>query len=74
LVERHITLARQSSGVQPYWTPLFCWLNFDAGTPAPEIDLVIAATAIVHGLIFITHNVRDFAAVPGRMVQDWLAP
>jgi tRNA(fMet)-specific endonuclease VapC len=47
---------------------------FDAGTPAPEMDLVIAATAIVHGLILITHNVRDFDAVPGLMVQDWLAP
>jgi len=47
---------------------------FDAGTPAPEMDLLIAATAIVHGLILVTDNVRDFAAVPGLTVQDWLAP
>ena len=45
---------------------------FDAGKPAPEMDLLIAATALVHDLTLVTHNVRDFANVPGLMVQDWL--
>ena len=47
---------------------------FDAGKPAPEMDLLIAATALVHDLTLVTHNVRDFANVPGLMVQDWLNP
>lgn len=47
---------------------------FDAGTPAPEMDLLIAATALVHNLTLVTHNVQDFANVPGLSVQDWLAP
>ena len=47
---------------------------FDAGRPAPDMDLLIAATALVHDLTLITHNVRDFANVPGLTVQDWLNP
>jgi tRNA(fMet)-specific endonuclease VapC len=46
----------------------------DAGTPAPEPDLFIAATALVHGLILVTHNVADYANVPGLTVVDWLIP
>jgi len=45
---------------------------FDAGKPAPEMDLLSAATALVHDLTLVTHNVRDVANVPGLMVQDWL--
>lgn len=47
---------------------------FDAGKPAPEMDLLIAATAIVHGLTLVTHNVKDFVNVPGLTIQDWLTP
>lgn len=46
----------------------------DAGQATPEMDLLIAATALVHELTLVTHNVRDFAHVPGLMVQDWLNP
>jgi len=46
----------------------------DAGRPTPIIDLWIAATAIQHGLTIVTHNVRDFAHVPGVAVEDWVAP
>jgi tRNA(fMet)-specific endonuclease VapC len=47
---------------------------FDAGKPAPEMDLLIAATALVHDLTLVTHNVRDFAHIPDLRVQDWLNP
>jgi tRNA(fMet)-specific endonuclease VapC len=30
----------------------------DTGTPAPGMDLVIAATALVHDLTLVTHNTR----------------
>jgi len=46
----------------------------DAGTPMPDMDLLIAATAIAHNLTLVTHNTQDFANVPGLTVQDWLAP
>ena len=38
------------------------------------MDLLIAATALVHNLTLVTHNVRDFANVPDLMIQDWLSP
>ena len=47
---------------------------FDAGTPAPEMDLLIAATALVHGLTLVTHNTQHYANVPGLGLDDWLIP
>jgi tRNA(fMet)-specific endonuclease VapC len=32
-------------------------------------DLIIAATAVTHGLVVLTHNVREFDRVPGLSVQ-----
>ena len=46
----------------------------DSGRPVPQLDLFIAATALVHDLILVTHNVKDFAPVPGLTVIDWLEP
>jgi tRNA(fMet)-specific endonuclease VapC len=46
----------------------------DVGRPAPDLDLLIAATALTHGLTLVTHNTQDFANVPGLRVIDWLAP
>jgi tRNA(fMet)-specific endonuclease VapC len=47
----------------------------DAGTPGPELDLLNAATALVHKLTLVTHNVQDYANVPGlTMIDDWLVP
>lgn len=44
----------------------------DIGSPAPNMDLLIAATALVHNLTLITHNTSDFSAVPNLVVDDWL--
>lgn len=46
----------------------------DAGTPAPQMDLLIAVTALVHGLIVVTHNTRHYSNVPGLAQADWLVP
>lgn len=46
----------------------------DAGRPTPEMDLLIAATALEHGLALVTHNVADFANIPGLKIEDWLVP
>jgi len=46
----------------------------DAGQPAPNVDLFIAATALVHDLTLVTHNVHDFANVPGLRIDDWMVP
>ena len=46
----------------------------DAGLPTPDLDLLNAATALVHNLTLVTHNGSDYANVPGLTIEDWLAP
>jgi predicted nucleic acid-binding protein len=41
------------------------------GHPIPDIDLLIAATARVHGLIVATLNVRHFLGLEGVRAEDW---
>ena len=46
----------------------------DRGQPVSGMDLLIAATALVHGLTVVTHNTRHFKNVPRLAVVDWLDP
>jgi tRNA(fMet)-specific endonuclease VapC len=43
-----------------------------AGQPIGERDLLIASIARASGLTVVTHNVSEFARVPGLMTADWL--
>jgi predicted nucleic acid-binding protein len=45
----------------------------DRGLPMATTDLLIAATAQIHELTLVTHNVRHFQNVPDLTVEDWLA-
>ena len=36
-----------------------------------DADILIAATAVVHGLILITGNVGHFQRIPGLQVLSW---
>ena len=42
-----------------------------AGTPIGAYDMQIAAIALEHGLIVVTHNTREFGRVSGLQVEDW---
>ena len=44
----------------------------DRGQVMPGMDLLIAATAIVHELTMVTHNTRDFSRIPDLPLADWL--
>jgi tRNA(fMet)-specific endonuclease VapC len=46
----------------------------DRGLQAPDLDLLIAATALVNGCTVVTHNTADFQNIPGLNVVDWLVP
>ncbi len=46
----------------------------DQGVTIDTPDMLIAATASVHGLTLVTHNIRDFAKVSGLTIVDWLVP
>jgi tRNA(fMet)-specific endonuclease VapC len=41
------------------------------GTPVGTLDLQIAATASVHGLTVVTHNVGNFERIPKVDLEDW---
>lgn len=43
----------------------------DAGTPIGPNDLLIAAIALAHNLILVTHNTREFQRVNGLKLEDW---
>jgi tRNA(fMet)-specific endonuclease VapC len=42
-----------------------------AGTPVGPYDMQIAAIALVHSLIVVTHNVREFGRIEGLQIEDW---
>ncbi|BDZ65503.1 type II toxin-antitoxin system VapC family toxin [Agromyces mangrovi Wang et al. 2018] len=42
-----------------------------AGTPIGAYDVLLAGHARSAGLTLVTNNVREFARVPGLLVEDW---
>ena len=44
-----------------------------AGRPLPIIDSLLAATALVHRLTIVTHNVKDFEGLGVQVLNPWLA-
>ncbi len=41
------------------------------GKPIGPLDTLIAATALAHNAVLITHNTREFKRVPKLEVVDW---
>jgi tRNA(fMet)-specific endonuclease VapC len=41
------------------------------GTPIGPNDLMIAAIALAHDLILVTHNTPEFSRVLGLRLEDW---
>ena len=41
------------------------------GTPIGANDLLIAAIALAHNLILVTHNTREFGRVERLQLEDW---
>ena len=47
------------------------WGRIAALRPRGDIDGLIAATAIVHGLILVTRNVKDFEDTAVSLINPW---
>jgi len=45
-----------------------------AGTPIGPYDVLIAAQARRREAVLVTANGREFARVPGLMIEDWTVP
>jgi tRNA(fMet)-specific endonuclease VapC len=41
------------------------------GQPIGPYDVLLAGTALAHGLIVVTRNVREFQRVPGLQIENW---
>jgi predicted nucleic acid-binding protein len=46
-------------------------LIHQAGLPLPVIDSLLAATALEHGLVLITRNLKDVADLPVEVLNPW---
>lgn len=44
------------------------------GTPVGPHDAMIAAIALAHDLILVTHNTTEFSRVPGLKLEDCQVP
>jgi tRNA(fMet)-specific endonuclease VapC len=42
------------------------------GKPTGEMDLLIAAIAVTHQAILVTHNTKHFQHIDGLTLEDWL--
>lgn len=47
---------------------------YQRGALIGDADILIAATALEHGLALITNNTNHFSRIPGLTLQNWLAP
>ena len=41
------------------------------GEPLDDADILIAATALVHGLVLVTNNERHFGRIPELRLDNW---
>jgi tRNA(fMet)-specific endonuclease VapC len=44
-----------------------------AGTPTGDFDLLIGVTSIVHNMIMVTNNTKDFERISEIKLEDWIA-
>jgi predicted nucleic acid-binding protein len=51
-----------------------CSAQLHVPDPRPIRDGLIAATALVHGMVVVTRNVADFSPTGVKLLNPWIAP
>ncbi|MGH9599515.1 MAG: type II toxin-antitoxin system VapC family toxin [Terracidiphilus sp.] len=47
------------------------WGEWSGERPRPVVDTLLAATAVLHGLTFVTRNTRDVRGIQMRVLNPW---
>jgi toxin FitB len=47
------------------------WGEWSAQRPRPVVDTLLAATAVIHDLVFVTRNEDDVQDLPVRVFNPW---
>ncbi len=47
------------------------WGDWSGDRPRPVVDTLLAATAVQHGLIFVTRNTRDVSGLQVKLHNPW---
>lgn len=47
------------------------WGDWSGDRPRPVVDTLLAATAVQHGLIFVTRNTRDVDGIQVKLHNPW---
>ena len=45
---------------------------YRSGFTVGQLDIEIAASAVVNDMILVTNNTKDFRNIPGIELEDWL--
>jgi toxin FitB len=47
------------------------WGDWSGQRPRPVVDTLLAATAVLHDLTFVTRNLRDVRGIPVKLHNPW---
>jgi predicted nucleic acid-binding protein len=47
------------------------WGDWSGQRPRPVVDTLLAATAVVRDLTFVTRNIRDVRGIPVKQLNPW---
>lgn len=70
LIEGRYAILPFDASVAETYSSIVCVLR-RSGRSKPMADVMIASTALCHGLVLATLNVKDFEGIPGLLVENW---
>lgn len=69
-IKSYFPIINITSEIMETFSDIKAYLN-KIGKPTDDMDLLIAATAISHNLVLVTHNTKHFSNIPTIELVDW---